>query len=255
GSHLVPMLEICKVLVDRGYNVTLIAPGNFTAKSDLYNLIPQIIMDEEIDLYREFPSFENDIFEQKHFNVFHAFRSFSSSKYVKTYNTYKQAAEEINVDLFICDYFLNHAYYDIAWKLKKPAVGITSVMNFEKLEAYGMALRFMNNNLESNDVVSKVKRLINEESFKKNAESKRKYRGADLIEVMMKTIRSEGIKDENGSLMIDNNVLLKEWISPSYRMGFIRGSYLDVYIVAAITFLTLSSGFGYLLWKIIKFFL
>ncbi|KAF0471133.1 UDP-Glycosyltransferase/glycogen phosphorylase [Gigaspora margarita] len=135
--------------------------------------------------------------------------------------------------------------------------------NAEKLEVYGMALRFMNNNLEINVVVSKVKKLINEESFKKNAErlqflvkvnSKRKYRGADLIEVVMNTIRFEGIKDENGSLMIDNNVLLKEWISPSSRMGFIRGSYLDVYIVAVITFLTLSSGFGYLLWKIIKFF-
>ncbi|RIB21821.1 Glycosyltransferase Family 1 protein [Gigaspora rosea] len=501
GSHLVPMLEICKILMDRGYNVTLVAPGNFTAKSELYNSIPQINMGEEIDLYHKFPLLENYIFEQKHFNVFHALRSFSSSKYVNTYNTFKKVAEEINVDLFICDFFLNHACYDIAWKLKKPAVGITSVMNFvvdtppyrsdpvfgcnvymeyeslysrlrclileplkflhaiisieselnvqrakvgvepfwnpngrilnnlmlydnffgfempmslpplhqeigpilpdtfpsltpspesflaehprtiyfalgtigrippqntitllksfnelinqniidgviwaftktnisnlfsindnnfkisiilnnehphihtvkyapqfailshentklflshggaasshesiytatpmlilpmlgdqlgnaEKLEIYGMALKFMNNNLEINDVVSKVKRLINEESFKKNAErlqflakvnSKRKHRGADLIEVVMNTIRSEGIKDENGSLMIDNNVLLKEWISPGSRMGFIRGSYLDVYTVAVITFLTLSSGFGYLLWKIIKF--
>ncbi|KAF0471131.1 UDP-Glycosyltransferase/glycogen phosphorylase [Gigaspora margarita] len=73
--------------------------------------------------------------------------------------------------------------------------------NAVKLEVYGMALRFMNNNLEINDEVSKVKRF-------------------------------EGIKDENGCLMIDNNVLLKEWMSPGSRIGFIRGSYLDVYTVA-----------------------
>ncbi|RIB18111.1 Glycosyltransferase Family 1 protein [Gigaspora rosea] len=47
-SHLNPKLEICKILVDRGYNVTLLAPGNFTAKSILYRSIPQIIIDNYV---------------------------------------------------------------------------------------------------------------------------------------------------------------------------------------------------------------
>ncbi|CAG8765552.1 4336_t:CDS:2, partial [Racocetra persica] len=41
------MSEILKILVDRGYNVTLVAPGNFTAKSHSYRSIPQVIVDKK----------------------------------------------------------------------------------------------------------------------------------------------------------------------------------------------------------------
>ncbi|RIB27477.1 Glycosyltransferase Family 1 protein, partial [Gigaspora rosea] len=63
--------------------------------------------------------------------------------------------------------------------------------NAELLESAGIALSISKANLQVDDIVSKVKRLLNEESFKKNAErlqflakinSKRKYRAADLIE-------------------------------------------------------------------------
>ncbi|CAG8850382.1 29399_t:CDS:1, partial [Racocetra persica] len=109
---------------------------------------------------------------------------------------------------------------------------------------------------------SKVKRLLNEESFKKNAErlqflarvnSKRKYRAADLIEIVMNTAKYEEIKDENSRFKINNENLVRDWITPDSRMGFIRKKYLDVYVVAIILFLALSGIFGYASWKIARY--
>ncbi|CAG8828555.1 14704_t:CDS:1, partial [Racocetra persica] len=134
--------------------------------------------------------------------------------------------------------------------------------NAEKLELAGIALRISRWNLTVDDIVSKVKRLLNEESFKKNAErlqflarvnSKRKYRAADLIEIVMNTAKYEGIKDENGGFKINNENLLRDWITPDSRMGFIRSKYLDVYAVAIILFLALSGIFGYASWKIARY--
>ncbi|CAG8734759.1 16039_t:CDS:2 [Cetraspora pellucida] len=134
--------------------------------------------------------------------------------------------------------------------------------NAEKLELAGMALRISKWDLNVNDIVSKVKRLLNEESFKKNAErlqflakvnSKRKYRAADLIEIVLNTVKYEGVEDENGRFKINNENLLRDWITPDLRMGFIRGKYLDVYAVAIILFLVLCGVFGYALWKIARY--
>ncbi|KAF0368590.1 UDP-Glycosyltransferase/glycogen phosphorylase [Gigaspora margarita] len=61
-----------------------------------------------------------------YFKVLSVLTSVASSYYVNYYNTYKKTAEEINADLFICDYFLNHACFDLAWKLGKPVVGIST---------------------------------------------------------------------------------------------------------------------------------
>ncbi|KAF0467839.1 UDP-Glycosyltransferase/glycogen phosphorylase [Gigaspora margarita] len=77
--------------------------------------------------------------------------------------------------------------------------------------------------------------------------SKRKHRGADLIEVVMNRAKYER---ENGDSKIDNENLLKDWITPDTRMGYIRGKYIDVYSVAILLFLT----FIFILFKIIKFF-
>ncbi|CAG8730093.1 12750_t:CDS:1, partial [Cetraspora pellucida] len=66
--------------------------------------------------------------------------------------------------------------------------------NAERLEFTGMALNLSKFELEVDDIISKVIRLMNESSFKMNAErmqvlakfnSKRKYRGADLIDIVM----------------------------------------------------------------------
>ncbi|CAG8509107.1 14150_t:CDS:2, partial [Racocetra persica] len=74
-----------------------------------------------------------------------------------------------------------------------------------------------------------VKRLLNEKSFKSNAErlqflakinSKRKYRGADLIEVVLNTAKHE--RFINGDSKIDIENLLKDWITPNTRMEFLN---------------------------------
>ncbi|KAF0515418.1 UDP-Glycosyltransferase/glycogen phosphorylase [Gigaspora margarita] len=471
GSHLVPMLEILKILVDRGYNVTLAASGNFTANSESYRSIPQIIT------------------------------VFDPELYTKYYNIYKRITEEINVDLFFCDVGMNEACFDLAWQLEKPVVGfasnpiyasvppsyksdpvfgchvnmenetfyerfkcsiikplqfmnvfmtignllndkrvnvgvepiwdprsrmknilflfdsffgfeipipmlplhqeigpvladtypdltpdldsflnahprtmyfalgtnvftspqnivtllkscielinqniidgviwatvktnITELMSFsnvdfpisdilnnnyphihiikfapqfailshentklflsqggassshesiytatpmlvlpimgdqfgnaEKLELAGIALRLSRLNLTFDDTVLKIKRLLSEESFKNNAKrlsfmaklnSKRKYRAADLIEIVMNSAKYDSIEDENGNLKTNNNVLLKDWITADTRMGFIRGNYIDVYGTFIILALALIGGFGYALLKVAKY--
>ncbi|CAG8470021.1 22388_t:CDS:2 [Cetraspora pellucida] len=135
--------------------------------------------------------------------------------------------------------------------------------NAEKLELAGIALKISKTNLNVDDIILKVKRLLFDQSFKKNAErlqflakvnSKRKYRAADLIEIVLNTVKYEGIEDDNGKFKINNENLLRDWITPDSRMGFIRGTYLDVYAVAIILFLTLSGGFVYALWKITIYF-
>ncbi|CAG8709231.1 14737_t:CDS:2, partial [Cetraspora pellucida] len=126
GSHLNPMLEICKILVDRGYKVTLVSPGNFTATSTSYRSIPQIITESSIE-----PD-ESSEFKKVFYNEY-TFESWVNGiklvdrSYVKYYNDYLKAYKEIKADLFFCDYDANEACFDLAWKLKKPVVGITSV--------------------------------------------------------------------------------------------------------------------------------
>ncbi|CAG8683490.1 24611_t:CDS:2 [Cetraspora pellucida] len=134
--------------------------------------------------------------------------------------------------------------------------------NTEKLELAGMALGLSKLNLTVDDIVLKIKRLLNEEGFKKNAErlqfvakvnSKRKYRAADLIEMVMNTIKYESVKDENGALSVNNKALLRDWITPNTRMGFIRGNYIDVYSTFIVILLALVGGFGYVSFKTTKF--
>ena len=45
--------------------------------------------------------------------------------YVTFYKAYKQVAEEIDVDLFICEHTINYPCFDLAWKLGKPVVGVS----------------------------------------------------------------------------------------------------------------------------------
>ncbi|CAG8741938.1 13860_t:CDS:2, partial [Gigaspora margarita] len=120
GSHLNPMLEIGKILMDRGYKVTLMAPGNFTATSTLYRSIPQIITDSA-----------NEEYERISYNEYKIKNWVKTMKqvdrrYTEYINNYLQAYKEIKPDLFFCNYFANEACFDLALKLKKPVVGFAS---------------------------------------------------------------------------------------------------------------------------------
>ncbi|RIB07052.1 Glycosyltransferase Family 1 protein, partial [Gigaspora rosea] len=100
--------------------------------------------------------------------------------------------------------------------------------NAERLELAGMALKLSKSDLKVDDIISKVVRLLSEESFKTNAKrlqvlakynSKRKYRGADLIEIMLNMAKYDGIRNENGELEVNIETLLSCWITPDSRMG------------------------------------
>ncbi|CAG8630468.1 5695_t:CDS:2, partial [Racocetra persica] len=134
--------------------------------------------------------------------------------------------------------------------------------NAEKLELTGMALKLSKLDLKVDDIVSKVIRLMNESSFKMNAErmqvlakfnSKRKYRAADLIDIVMNLAKREGVRNEYGELEVDNEALLRHWITPYSRMGTIRGKYLDVFGAAVIISIALISSLVYGVYKTIRF--
>jgi hypothetical protein len=50
----------------------------------------------------------------------------ATTSYSVTYEKFKNAAIEYNIDLFICDTLSNEACVDVAHNLKKPVVGFTS---------------------------------------------------------------------------------------------------------------------------------
>ncbi|CAG8847784.1 6106_t:CDS:2, partial [Gigaspora margarita] len=94
GSHLNPMLEIGKILMDRGHKVTLMAPGNFTVTSTLYRSIPQIITG---NAHEDFERISYNEYNIK--NWAKEIRP-ADCGYTKYLNNYLQAYKEIKPDLF-----------------------------------------------------------------------------------------------------------------------------------------------------------
>ncbi|CAG8614394.1 23133_t:CDS:2 [Racocetra persica] len=125
------MSEILKILMDRGYNVTLVAPGNFTANSHSYRSIPQVIVDKKAGIEIVNQNVVKKAFMEK-FSLSTFIKSFDIEAYTK-YKMYKQTAEEINADLFVCDIGMNFACFDLAWKLEKPVVAFGSSPDFAVL--------------------------------------------------------------------------------------------------------------------------
>ncbi|KAF0496927.1 UDP-Glycosyltransferase/glycogen phosphorylase [Gigaspora margarita] len=120
------MLEICKILMDRGYKITLVAPGNFTATSTLYRSIPQIIT--RIDgVYQDF---DGIFFNEYTFKSWANIMKILTRGYDKHFNNYLQAYKETKPDLLFCNFIENEACFDLALKLKKPVVGYASHTTF-----------------------------------------------------------------------------------------------------------------------------
>lgn len=103
----------------------MVAPGNYTTQSFSYKSIPQISFDpKEMGFGHE--KIKNTLISDDHFKSFKVVHNITVTSYLPLYNIYKKTAKAINADLFFCDHSLNHPCYDLAWKLGKPAVGITS---------------------------------------------------------------------------------------------------------------------------------
>ncbi|KAF0467838.1 UDP-Glycosyltransferase/glycogen phosphorylase [Gigaspora margarita] len=103
--------------------ITLVAPGNYTAKSSFYSSIPQVIVD--VLIASNLQEIKDLIDGEDNLKTFKLFNDWSRIHYVTFYEAYKQVAEEIDVDLFICEHAINYPCFDLAWKLGKPVVGIS----------------------------------------------------------------------------------------------------------------------------------
>ncbi|CAG8601954.1 31492_t:CDS:2 [Gigaspora margarita] len=102
---------------------------NYTAQSIHYPSIPQIIFENELIIHQSNtkPSDINKALVD-HDQFLSFIRKMVIQSYIPFYNIYKQVDEENKVDLFFCDYMpvINHPCFDLAWKLGKPAVGIST---------------------------------------------------------------------------------------------------------------------------------
>ncbi|KAF0461398.1 UDP-Glycosyltransferase/glycogen phosphorylase [Gigaspora margarita] len=70
---------------------------------------------------------------------------------------------------------------------------------------------------------------------------------------MLNWAKYDGNRNENGELEVDIETLLRSWITPDSRMGFIRGNYLDVFGAALIIALVLFISLGYGFYKVVLF--
>ncbi|CAG8484933.1 9243_t:CDS:2 [Acaulospora colombiana] len=123
-GHLRPALEIGKILIRRGYNVALVAPGNFTPSPEYQN-IRQFSTGPKFDT-KVLPVYQKLFAEEYTFKKFKLQRKLSNSEYLSRFQVYMRAAAEFKPDLFFCDFLMNEVCYDVAWKLRKPVVGISA---------------------------------------------------------------------------------------------------------------------------------
>uniref|UniRef100_U9SRL7 Glycosyltransferase family 1 protein n=1 Tax=Rhizophagus irregularis (strain DAOM 181602 / DAOM 197198 / MUCL 43194) TaxID=747089 RepID=U9SRL7_RHIID len=131
-SHLRPSLEICKILIERGYKVALVAPGNFTSPTNYpsirqYSTGPEHNTKELLHIYKE-------IYEKPYdYNSFFLEKDEADKQYSERFEVYKRSTIDFKPDLFLCDLLNNEACFDIAWKFKIPAVGVSSSLSSKYL--------------------------------------------------------------------------------------------------------------------------
>jgi hypothetical protein len=53
----------------------------------------------------------------------------ADKQYLERFEVYKQSTIDFKPDLFLCDLLNNEACFDIAWKFKIPAVGVSSSLS------------------------------------------------------------------------------------------------------------------------------
>ncbi|GBB87969.1 hypothetical protein RclHR1_14480002 [Rhizophagus clarus] len=121
-SHVKPMMDIAEILIERGYNVILLAPGKDETLSE-YPTVKQISLIPIMSLRDVGIEVNKEVLDHKKLaGLF----ELSVKYYKSSYEKYKSVAEEHNIDLFFCDIVINEACVDVAHTLKKPVVGFTS---------------------------------------------------------------------------------------------------------------------------------
>jgi hypothetical protein len=102
--------------------VTLLTSGKYEPSSE-YPGLKQITLGPKVTAKNN-----KHINIQKHhdYRMLAQIMEITTTSYNETYEKFKNAAIEYNIDLFFCDALSNEACTDIAYNLKKPVVGFTS---------------------------------------------------------------------------------------------------------------------------------
>ncbi|RIB27726.1 Glycosyltransferase Family 1 protein [Gigaspora rosea] len=125
-SHVAPMCEILKILIDRDISST----RKFYCKVRLLSSIPQIVAGEKSGFEVVANEEQLKMLYLGNPDIRLMPDAFNRENYIKYYNLYKQTTEEINADLLFCDHAMNYACFDLASKLEKPVVGFSSAPFF-----------------------------------------------------------------------------------------------------------------------------
>ncbi|CAI2183461.1 9239_t:CDS:2 [Funneliformis geosporum] len=159
-SHLRPSLEICKILIERGYKVALVAPGNFTSHAN-YPSIKQYSTGPEHNT-KELSSIYQPIFEKPYdYNSFFLEKDEADNQYLERYEIYKQSTIDFKPDLLLCDLLNNEACFDVAWKFKIPSVGISSSLSRRTFAPYKSdPIYGCHSNMENESFIERFKCLI-----------------------------------------------------------------------------------------------
>ncbi|CAI2190402.1 6337_t:CDS:2, partial [Funneliformis geosporum] len=101
--HIQPILDICIILVERGYNAILVSPDSIIPSLE-YPTIKHIPLGLKIDINK-----------------------FNHQKYKDIFNIYENIVVEYNIDLIWCDVvMINGACLDVANFFNKPLIGYGS---------------------------------------------------------------------------------------------------------------------------------
>lgn len=108
--------------------VALVAPGNFTLPTNYpsikqYSTGPEYNTKELLHIYKA-------IYEKPYdYNSFFLEKDEADKQYLERFEVYKRSTIDFKPDLFLCDLLNNEACFDIAWKFKIPAVGVSSSLS------------------------------------------------------------------------------------------------------------------------------
>ncbi|CAB5185782.1 uncharacterized protein OCT59_005835 [Rhizophagus irregularis] len=119
-SHLKPMLDVAIILIERGHNVILLTSGKYEPSSE-YPGLKQISSGPQYVTAKS-----RNIHKDVDYRSLAHLMEITTASYNVTYEKFKNAAKENNIDLFICDPIANHVCIDAANNLNKPVVGFTS---------------------------------------------------------------------------------------------------------------------------------
>ncbi|RGB39393.1 Glycosyltransferase Family 1 protein [Rhizophagus diaphanus] len=134
-SHLKPMLDVATILIERGHNVILLTTGKYEPSSE-YPGLKQITLGSKTLTPKNSSNRLNIHKDENDYRILIHLMRLATETYNVTYEKFKDAAKENNIDLFICDVLANQACIDIANNLNKPVVGFIASMQMMEPKPY-----------------------------------------------------------------------------------------------------------------------